>query len=102
MVSIRLSRVGKNKQPEYRVVVMDKRKDPWGRALDIVGFYNPRTKPKTVRFDAERIKYWLSKGAEASPTVWNLLVDAKVVEGKKKPAHPSVKRTAADAKPVVA
>lgn len=102
MVSIRLSRVGKNKQPEYRVVVMDKRKDPWGTALDIVGYYNPRSKPKTVRFEAERIKHWLAKGAEASPTVWNLLVDAKVVEGKKKPAHPSVKKGASDSKPAAA
>ena len=77
---------------------MDKRKDPWGTSLDIVGFYNPRAKPKVIRFDAERINYWLSKGAEASATVWNLLVDQKIVEGAKRRAHPTGAKKAADAK----
>jgi small subunit ribosomal protein S16 len=83
MVSIRLSRVGRKNQPLYRVVVVPKHKDPWGDVLEIVGNYNPRKKPRELILNADRIKYWLSKGAEASDTVWNLLVDEKIVEGKK-------------------
>jgi small subunit ribosomal protein S16 len=94
MIVIRLTRIGKKKQPSYRLVVQEKKKDPWGKALDIVGFYNPRSKPKTIKFDADRIKSWLAKGATASPSVHNLLVDAKVVSGAKKPAsHGKQKRT---------
>ncbi len=86
MLVIRLTRVGKKKQPSYRFVVQDKRKDPWGKALDIVGHYNPRTSPKTIEFKTERIKEWLAKGAVPSATVHNLLVDAKIMSDKKKPA----------------
>lgn len=93
MVMLKLSRVGKNKQPEFRVVVVDKRRDPYGKVLDTVGFYNPRSKPKIIRFNAERVTHWLSKGAQATPTIWNLLVDQKIVQGKKKPAHSSAKKT---------
>lgn len=83
MLVIRLTRVGKKKQPTFRVVVQDKTKDPWGKAKDIIGQYNPRTKPKTVIFNEERVKFWLSKGAQPSPTVHNLLVDAKIVKDEK-------------------
>jgi len=83
MLSIRLSRVGKKHQPSYRLIVVDKRKDPWGTYLENLGTYNPLTKPKQVNFKAERIKYWVGVGAQATPTVWNLLVDQKIVEGKK-------------------
>lgn len=83
MIVIRLTRIGKKKQPSYRLVVQEKQRDPWGKALDIVGFYDPRTKPKTVKLNEERIKFWLGKGAQASPTVHNLLVDAKIVKDEK-------------------
>ncbi len=86
MIVIRLTRVGKTKQPSYRVVVQDKRKDPWGKAIEIVGRYNPRTKPKTITLLEDRIKFWMAKGAEASPTVHNLLVDAKIIKADKKSA----------------
>ena len=81
MLTIRLSRVGKKKQPSYRFVIMDKQKDPWGKSLEILGSRNPRTKETVI--DAERVKYWISKGAQASDSVWNILVDQKIVEGKK-------------------
>lgn len=84
MNSIRLSRVGRKNSPQFRVVVTPKHKDPWGKSLDIVGQYNPRVNPPQVKLDAERIKHWISQGAEVSDTVWNLLVDAKIVEGKKR------------------
>lgn len=83
MVSIRLARVGKRNQPSYRVVVVPKQKDPWGKVLEIVGNYNPRRNPRELILKADRIKDWLAKGAEASATVWNLLIDEKIVEGKK-------------------
>ena len=83
MLVIRLTRVGKKKQPSYRVVVQEKARDPWGRSVEIVGRYNPRSTPKEFVVKEDRIKYWISKGAQPSPTVHNLLVDAKVIEGSK-------------------
>jgi len=83
MVSIRLSRVGRRNQPSYRVIVVPKHHDPWGKTLEVVGHYNPRRNPRELVLKADRIKDWLAKGAEASDTVWNLLVDEKIVEGKK-------------------
>lgn len=83
MNSIRLTRVGRKNAPTYRVVVVAKHKDPWGKPLEILGHYNPRKTPVELVLKADRIKHWLSQGAEASDTVWNLLVTAKVVDGKK-------------------
>ena len=83
MISIRLSRTGKKHQPSYRLIAIDKRKDPWGNYLENLGSYNPMVKPKTVQFKTDRIKYWLSVGAKPTPTVWNILVDQKIVTGSK-------------------
>ncbi|MDO8584095.1 MAG: 30S ribosomal protein S16 [bacterium] len=84
MLTIRLTRVGKTKQPVYRVIVSEKARDPWGKALELLGTYNPRTNPSTVNFNVDRIKYWMSKGAQTSDTMWNLLLDQKVVEGERR------------------
>ncbi|TSC76538.1 MAG: small subunit ribosomal protein S16 [Parcubacteria group bacterium Gr01-1014_31] len=81
MLAIRFARVGKTKQPTYRITVSEKGRDLFGRSLEILGHYNPRSKVCDV--NAERIKYWLSVGAAASPTVHNLLVDQHVIEGPK-------------------
>ena len=81
MLSIRLSRRGKKKQPTYRIIILEKTKDPWGDFLEDLGFYNPHT--KQAGFKKERIQYWLSHGAQASPTVHNLLITHKVIEGTK-------------------
>ena len=83
MLSIRLSRVGRKNAPAYRVVVVPKQKDPWGKVTENVGTYNPRANPPEILLKADRIKHWIEKGAEASDTVWNLLVDQKIVTGKK-------------------
>ncbi|MDD5043781.1 MAG: 30S ribosomal protein S16 [Patescibacteria group bacterium] len=83
MLSIRLSRVGKTKQPSYRLIVVEKSKDPFGTYLEQLGFYNPRTNPKTIQLNAERIKYWIGKGAQPSDTIHNLLVDAKIIDQSK-------------------
>jgi len=82
MLSIRLSRKGKKKQPLYRVIICEKHKDPWGDYLENLGTFNPKTKEISLNID--RIKYWLSKGAQPSDTIWNMLVEKGVVEGKKK------------------
>jgi len=84
MLSIRLTRVGKKKAPVYRIVVMPKHKDPWAPSTEILGHYNPRKTPVEFVINADRAKYWLEKGAQATDTVWNLLVDQKVIEGKKR------------------
>ena len=86
MLVIRLSRVGKKKQPTYRVVIQEKQRDPWGKSVEIVGHYNPRTQPKTIVLKEERIKYWISQGAQPTPTVHNLLINAKIIEGDKQRA----------------
>ena len=82
MLSIRLSRVGKKKQPIYRVVILPKTQDPWGNFIENLGFYNPRTKEAKLKID--RINYWISKGAEVSNTAWNLFVANKVLGGPKR------------------
>jgi small subunit ribosomal protein S16 len=84
MVSIKLSRVGTKNQPSFRMIIVDKQKDPWGKSIEIVGHYNPRQKPRVLTLKVDRIKHWLAQGAEATDTVWNLLVDEKIVEGKKR------------------
>lgn len=81
MLSIRLSRVGKRKQPLYRLIVTEKTRDPWGKHLEILGGYNPRT--KAAQLNTERIQYWISKGALATPTVHNLLLKEGVTQGDK-------------------
>ena len=91
MLSIRLSRIGKKKTPAFRLLVTEKTRDPWGKYLEILGKYDPLANPKKIDFDAERIKYWMSKGAQPTPTVRNMLIDLKVIEGTKVKAHPTHK-----------
>lgn len=83
MLTIRLTRVGKKKQPSYRFIVSEKARDPWGKALEILGTYNPLTNPAGLELNKERILYWISKGAQCSETVNNLLIEQKVIEGTK-------------------
>ncbi|MCH8049572.1 30S ribosomal protein S16 [Patescibacteria group bacterium] len=83
MLTIRLSRIGKRHQPRYRVVVMEKQKDPWAPAIEILGLYNPLTEPRTIELKEDRIKHWLDQGAQPSATVHNLLVDAGMIKAEK-------------------
>lgn len=86
MLCIRFLRIGKKHQPCYKIVVTDKRKPPrGGRFVEEVGFWNPLTKEKILK--AERIKYWMSKGAQPSDSVYNLLIKEKICEGKKIAVH---------------
>jgi len=86
MLVIRLFRVGKKNQPAFKIVVTDKKNPPKrGRFVEDVGFWNPLIKQKVLK--KERIKYWLSVGAQPSETVHNLLVSEKMIEGKKVAKH---------------
>lgn len=94
--------MGATKRPSYRVVAMDSRRPRDGRALEILGFYDPLTEPATVRIDAERLAAWVSKGALPSETVAKLIkingsVGATPEAPAAKPARarkPSAKATA--------
>ncbi len=69
MLMIRLKRVGARKQPQYRVVVIEKERARDGRPVEVVGTYNPRTNPASIELKRERIDYWVSKGAKMSERV---------------------------------
>ena len=77
-VKIRLRRMGKKKQPHYRIVVADSRSPRDGRFVEILGYYNPITRPARLKVDLERVDYWLDEGAIASPTVDSLVAKARI------------------------
>lgn len=81
MLAIRLSRVGKKNYATYRLIISEKHRDPYGKALEILGSYNPHT--KELKVEAERINHWISKGAQMSPTVNNLLITKEIIKGEK-------------------
>lgn len=78
---IKLSKVGKTNKKVFRLIISEKGRDPYGRALEILGAYNPYSKELQVKGD--RIQYWLSKGAGMTATVNNLLITKEVIEGAK-------------------
>ncbi len=78
MLMIRLSRIGKKKQPAYRVVVIEKTRPRDGRFVEIVGTYDPLKNPAIVKLNAERVKYWLGCGAQPSDTVRSFLRNQKI------------------------
>jgi len=73
MVRIRLRRVGARHQPSYRIVAADKESPRDGRFLEILGHYNPRTEPSTVKIDETRLFHWLKHGAQPSDAVMKIL-----------------------------
>jgi len=73
MLVIRMRKMGSKKRPFFRVAVIDSRAARDGSSVEIVGHYNPRTKPAKVTIDRERIDYWVGKGAQLSDTVRTLL-----------------------------
>jgi len=84
MLVIRLTRIGKKNAPHFRIVVQEKLRAPSSAYIDNVGTYNPLTDPATVTLKEDAIKDWISKGAQPSNTVWNLLVEKGVVKGEKR------------------
>jgi len=87
MLKIRLQRTGRKNEPYFRVVVGEHTNSAQsGKFLEVLGSYDPKAGEITLKED--KIKYWISKGAKASGTVHNFLVDKKVVEGTKKNVLP--------------
>ena len=73
MLSIRMRRTGSKKRPYYRVVVTEGREPREGSFVEILGTYNPRTKPATVEIDKGRVEHWIKQGARPSDSVRTLL-----------------------------
>jgi len=85
-VAIRLTRVGATKRPAYRVIAIDKRRSRDGRALEILGFYDPLTDPATVQLDTDKIKAWIGNGAQPSDMVVRLMRQVEqAAQGEAKP-----------------
>jgi len=72
-VRLRLTRIGGKKDPVWRVVVADQRSPRDGRIIETVGHYNAQTNPSTITVDEERIREWLSRGAQPTGTVKKIL-----------------------------
>ena len=72
-VKLRLQRMGKKKQPIYKIVAVDSRVKRDGRFIDAVGLYNPSTNPMTITLREDRVFHWLERGAQPTDTVRNLL-----------------------------
>ena len=83
-VKLRLQRFGAKKKPMYRLVAADSRVKRDGKYLEIVGTYNPLTKPATVRIDEEKARKWLDEGAQMTDTVKNLFSEAGITSKKNK------------------
>jgi small subunit ribosomal protein S16 len=72
MTAIRLTRMGRNKKPFYRIVVTDSRKRRDSGWIESIGYYNPVVEPKVLKIDEERLNYWLGVGAQPSDKVKKL------------------------------
>jgi small subunit ribosomal protein S16 len=101
LVRIRLMRVGKTKQPTYRVVVADQRSPRDGRIIEAIGHYNPRIEPSLVAIDTDRADYWLSVGAQPSDQVRKLIEIARSgdVPAERTPAAKATRAGAVKATP---
>ena len=73
MVRLRLTRLGRKKQPFYRIVAADSRAPRDGRFIESIGHYNPMLNPPEIKIDLERVDYWLGVGASPSDTVAGLI-----------------------------
>ena len=73
MVKLRLKRMGAKKRPSYRIIATESSAPRDGRYIEQVGFYDPLTEPSTITLNEERVKHWLSVGAQPSDTVRGLL-----------------------------
>ena len=72
-VRLRLTRIGGRKDPVWRVVAADQRSPRDGRVIEIIGHYNPQTDPSTITLKTDRIEHWLSRGAQPSNQVSQLI-----------------------------
>lgn len=82
MLTIRFNRTGRKNRACFRVVVQEHTVAPGGRHVEVLGSYDPHMKKAVLK--ADRIKYWLEKGAQASESAHNLFIQEKIVEGEKR------------------
>jgi small subunit ribosomal protein S16 len=88
LIRIRFARVGKKKQPSYRLVVATKEAPRDGRFIEILGHYNPLKNPSELEFNADRTREWIAKGAQPSEAVAKLLAREGIGEAPKRPTKP--------------
>lgn len=86
MIKLRLRRMGAKKRPSYRIVAADSRSPRDGRFIEIVGTYDPLTDPATITLKADRIKHWLSVGAQPTETVRDIIKREGVMAAAAAPA----------------
>ena len=79
-VKIRLTRMGKKKNPFYRIVVADERARRDGAPIDTIGYYDPMTEPASIKIDAEKAAKWLGNGAQPTETVRTLLKKSEIIK----------------------
>ena len=77
MVKIRLTQTGSKNRRTYRIIAIEEGKKRDGKAIEIVGYYNPLVKPPKISVKKERIEYWTSVGAQITPAVKKLLIAGK-------------------------
>ena len=82
MVKIRLARGGVKKKPYYRIIVTDIRNKRDGKFIEKIGFYNPMTLDNRFEINSERVKYWISVGAQPTEKVKKLLIKAEIINNK--------------------
>ncbi|MEK7653741.1 MAG: 30S ribosomal protein S16 [Patescibacteria group bacterium] len=96
MLVLKLKRIGKKHQAAFRLIVDEKRHKLFGKNVEDLGWYNPRTDKHEI--NKERVSYWLKTGAQTTDTVHNILVSAGVIEGKKIAVHSQPKKKEGDDK----
>jgi len=104
MLTIRFARVGKKNRAQFKIMLQESTVAPGGRHVEVLGSHDPHLKQTVLNED--RIKYWLSKGAQVSDTAHNLFVSKGIISGEKKKvklpakkAEEKVEEAAAEAKP---
>ena len=105
MLKIRLTRMGAKKAPFYRLVVTDSRVARDGKCIENLGTYNPMVEPAEIKLNEERVKYWLSVGAQMTDTAKELITLQGIIEKtpyrapkpKQMPPAPKQKEENADA-----
>ena len=86
MLRIRLKRIGKKKQPAYRIVVADSRAPRDGRPVEEIGHYNPLPNPSEIVINGDRVSYWIGQGAQPSDAVTRILVAQGLLQAETFPA----------------
>jgi len=82
MLTIRFARVGKRNKAQFKIMLQENTVAPGGRHIEVLGSFDPHSKSTVLK--EERIKYWVSQGAQMSDTAYNLFVKNGVIEGKKR------------------